>query len=86
MTAPHEIQAIIAAAQGAESHKRAHDKFVAERDDAIVTAHANHAIPMADIYTASRLSPGMVHRILTRAGAPHRPRGGRPAKTDGGAA
>ena len=49
MTAPHEIQAIIAAAQGAESHKRAHDKLVAERDDAIVIAHAKHAIPLADI-------------------------------------
>lgn len=55
---------------------------VDQRNDAIVAAHANHAIPMADIYTAARLSPGMVHRILTRAGAPHRPRGGRPAKTE----
>ncbi|MDQ8040650.1 hypothetical protein RDI86_02185 [Cellulosimicrobium sp. XJ-DQ-B-000] len=83
---PPELREVAKHATAATDHAVKAAAAQQQRDEAIVTAHANHAIPMADIYTAARLSPGMVHRILTRVGAPHRPRGGRPAKTDGGAA
>src|SRR6478609_7674906 len=82
---PPEVREVEKHATAATEHATKAASAQQARDDAIVTAHANHDIPMADIYAAARLSPGMVHRILTRAGAPHRPRGGRPAAADGGA-
>lgn len=89
MTGPHtppELAEVEKHATAATEHATKAAEAQAKRDDAIVTAHANHDIPMADIYTAARLSPGMVHRILNRAGATNRPRGGRPATTNGSAA
>lgn len=79
MTYPPELHALRTAAGHLGSLEESIADTVKARNAAIVSAHANPTIPMADIYQAARLSPGMVHRILSANGAKHRPRGGRPA-------